>query len=85
MAKNKLEYLESKFSPEEAQSCRDKGDKNLFGDYVTQEEHDAFWEKEKPPTGNESLIGLGAILLIGGAAVRAIVGVTKFVQWLTNK
>jgi len=47
MAKNKLEYPESKFSLEEVQKLKNEGHKYLFGNYVTQEEHDAYWKKPR--------------------------------------
>jgi len=80
MAKNKLEYLESKFSPEEAQSFIDKGYKYLFGNYVTQEEHDAYWRSQEPPTVLESI----APVILLAAAAGVVTGVVKGIQWLTS-
>ncbi len=80
MAKDKLEYLESKYSSEEAQDFIDKGYKYLFGKYVTQEEHDDFWRSQERPTVLESL----APLILLATAVGVVTGVVKGVQWLTS-
>lgn len=83
MAKS-MEYLESKFTPEEAAAFIEKGYKYLFGSYVTPEEHAAFWARENRLRDGSSVRESLALLLLPCAAVGIVVGVVKGVQWLTS-
>ncbi|MCL2699728.1 MAG: hypothetical protein FWE68_05395 [Defluviitaleaceae bacterium] len=80
MAKNKTEYLESKYSPEEAQRARDSGLVNLFGTYVTSEESDAYWRKQEPSSVLEPLVTFALL----ATAAWVVTRVVKTIQWLTG-
>ena len=79
-----MEYLESKFSPEEAAALITKGCEHLFGNYVTPEEYAAFWARENRLRSGASIKESLALIALTGVAITTIVGVVKGVQWLTS-
>ncbi len=83
MAKG-MEYLESKFSPEEAADFIAKGYKYLFGNYVRPDEYAAFWARENRLRNGVSIKESLALIALTGVAITTIVGVVKGVQWLTS-
>ena len=80
MARNKMEYLESKYSPEEAQRARDAGLVNLFGTYVTQKESDNYWASQEDHSLRDTGIMLAFFAVVGGT----IYGAYRGIKWLTS-
>jgi len=83
MARNKMEYLESPYTTEEAQNYIDMGWKKWGKYYISPEEFSVREEQERlnqPLSGKESLILLGGLAAVG----LIVTGVVKGIQWLSS-